>query len=68
MNTPQSSARPAREMMAVPLSSSMAGVGVCRAQVPAAPAALLVYCAMLLAVRDAVSVDQMEVAEENTKP
>ena len=65
INTPHTpSCRPAREMMAVPDSSSMAEVGVCRAHTPPVE----VNSAMLLVVSAAVSVVHRVVAEANTNP
>ena len=58
------SCRPAREMIVVPDSSSMAAVGVCRVHVEATE----VYCAMLFTVGAVVSVAQIELALENTNP
>ena len=63
-NAPQLSDRPAREIIMVPDSSSMAAVGVCRVQVVPE----IVYCAILLVARLAVSVIQTEVAEAHTNP
>ena len=64
MKTPQPSARPAREMIIVPDSSSMEAVGDRRVHVVPDP----VYSAMLLVARLAVSVIQMEVVEAYTNP
>ena len=63
IKTPQSSDRPAMEMIIAPDSSSMAGVGVCRDQ-----DVVFTYLAMLLVVSAATSVDQMVDASANTNP
>ena len=65
MNAPHTpSCRPAREMIVIPDSSSIAAVGVCRVQVVPDP----VYCAMLFTVGAVVSVAQIELALEKTNP
>lgn len=66
---PHASSRPAREMMALPDSSSMASVGVCRVHPPpweVVPSPT--HCAMLLVNRSAVSVIHRLLGPANTNP
>ena len=65
INTPHApSCRPAREMIMVPLSSSIAAVGVCRAHTELTK----VYCARLFTESVAVSVDHRLSTPANANP